>query len=48
MDQRKQVQVLPKPDYKAEAAFQRFMQTVLDPETKIYLREPKHINRDRG
>jgi hypothetical protein len=42
MDEKKQVQVvLPNRDYKAEDAFRRFMQTVLDPGRKIYPKEPK-------
>jgi hypothetical protein len=41
MDPKKEVQVLPKPDYEAERAFHRFMQTVLDPGKKRYPKEPK-------
>ncbi|HEV7392179.1 MAG TPA: hypothetical protein VGO08_11075 [Burkholderiales bacterium] len=41
MDEKRQVQVaLPKHDRKAEEAFLRFMQTVLDPGSKRYLKEP--------
>ena len=40
MDQRKEVQVLPKPDYEAERAFLKFMQTILDPGKKVYPKEP--------
>lgn len=41
MDRRKEVQVIPKPDSKAENAFRRFMQTILDPGRKTYPNKPQ-------